>query len=200
MSELIITSITGSGIPLPGDDIDTDQIVPARFLKEVTFEKMGDYLFYDNRFNEDQTEKTHPLNHPAYKGGSILVVGNNFGCGSSREHAPQAIKRYGIRAIVGISFAEIFAGNCKALGIPAVTVSRDTAAELTSLIQQAPHTQFELCLERNTLKYNGVSIPVELNESRRQSFLTGSWDAAAMLSLNDALIKEKAASLPYLNF
>jgi 3-isopropylmalate/(R)-2-methylmalate dehydratase small subunit len=120
-----VRRVAGTGLPLPGDDVDTDQIVPARFLKEVTFDEMGEYVFYDERRDDEGDLGDHPFDRPAYQGARILVVGENFGCGSSREHAPQALLRWGIRGIVGVSFAEIFADNCSSLGVPTVTADRE---------------------------------------------------------------------------
>ena len=122
IEDLVIKEVKGMAVPIKGNEIDTDRIVPARFLKEVTFEKMGEYLFYDVRFPNDKKDHLHPLNQEQYKDATVMLVENNFGCGSSREHAPQAIKRAGFEIILGESFAEIFAGNCKALGIPTVCV------------------------------------------------------------------------------
>src|SRR6056297_3468335 len=127
-----ITTRTVTGIPVPGDDIDTDRIIPARFMRCVTFDGLGEFAFYDERFNDDKSLKKHPLNDERYNEGSILIVGDNFGCGSSREHAPQALKRYGIKAVIGQSFADIFAGNCVAMGMPAVSVNADAGAALIS--------------------------------------------------------------------
>ena len=129
--------ITGTGIPVPGNDIDTDRIIPARFMKCVTFDGLEQYAFYDERFSGD-TPKAHPFNDDRFLGGSILIVNKNFGCGSSREHAPQALVRFGMRAIIGESFAEIFAGNCTALGVPAVTASQDHITQLMQAVESDP--------------------------------------------------------------
>ena len=131
-------ALNGRGIPLPGDDIDTDRIIPARYLREITFETLGRYAFYDVRFDEKGNRKEHPLNDPRFAGGNILIVNRNFGCGSSREHAPQSLMRMGIAAFIGESFAEIFSGNCTALGLPAVRVSHQDAQELQALVNADP--------------------------------------------------------------
>ena len=125
-----ITAVQGTAIPLPGNDIDTDRIIPARYLRSVTFEGLGSEVFKDERFNDDGSAKAHPFNDDKYSGATLLIVGRNFGCGSSREHAPQAIMRFGIKAIIGESFAEIFAGNCTSLGIPVCTADEQTIDEL----------------------------------------------------------------------
>ena len=140
--------VEGRGIPLPGDDIDTDRIIPARYLREITFESLGKYAFYDERFDEagaekpwptgDKRELKHPLNDPRFQGGAILVVGRNFGCGSSREHAPQSLMRMGITAFIGESFAEIFSGNCTALGLAAARVSHEDALAISGMVEHDP--------------------------------------------------------------
>ncbi len=194
---LKITQISGTGVAIPGDDIDTDRVIPARFLKEITFAKMGDYLFNDVRFEGDRTPKAHPLNDPKYKGASILIVGRNFGCGSSREHAPQAIKRYGIAAIIGESFAEIFQGNCKNVGLPAVTVTPEDRAFLEALTQSAPHTEMTIDLEAQKIEVADQQLPLQLADAFRQAFLTGYWDSAAILEANKEKIAETEQKLPY---
>ncbi len=197
MTTAVRHTITGTAVPIPGNDIDTDRIIPARFLKEITFEKMGDYLFADARFQPDGTPKDHPLNNPAYASATIMVVGENFGCGSSREHAPQSIMRYGISAIIGESFAEIFAGNCRALGVPVVTASPSDIAWLTQNAAQAPTQSWVINLESKTVTVGGVVIPIELPDSRRQAFLMGTWDATALLRQHADLTQKTAERLPY---
>lgn len=200
MANIEICSISGSAIPLPGDDIDTDQIIPARFLKEITFDNMGEYLFYDARFNQDGSEKSHILNDPHSRQSPILIVGNNFGCGSSREHAPQAIKRYGINAIIGQSFAEIFSGNCKALGIPNCIVEKETITYLQETVTKDPSTSITIDLKAKQLIINGSEkIAFDIDEAKRQSLLSGSWNAAGLLNANRDKILETASRLPYMN-
>lgn len=190
--------LSGKAIPLRGDDLDTDQIIPARFLKEITFEKMGDYLFYDARFDENKNSKAFSLNNPAYQGASLLVVGRNFGCGSSREHAPQAIMRYGIQAVIGESFAEIFAGNCQAIGVPVVTASRADIEALWLWIEAHPDTILTLDLAKKVLLCEQEKIQLELPESRRIAMTQGTWDALAMLSSNAQKVRDTASRLPYM--
>src|ERR1041384_1620470 len=139
-----ITRVAGRAIVVRGNDIDTDRIIPARYLKEVTFARMGEYPFFDERFDPAGKQKPHPFNDPRYKGASILFVNKNFGCGSSREHAPQALYRFGIHAIVGESFAAIFAGNCTMMGLPAVTVSHDDVELMMKMVEEVPQTRFAL--------------------------------------------------------
>ncbi len=136
-TELKRNQVTGTGIPVSGNDIDTDRIIPARFMKCVTFEGLEQYVFYDVRFDAEGQPKAHPYNEARYQGGSVLIVNKNFGCGSSREHAPQALMRFGMRVVIGESFAEIFAGNCTALGIPAVTASAEDITALMETVDQA---------------------------------------------------------------
>ena len=147
------TRISGRAVPIRGNDIDTDRIIPARYLKEITFARMGEFPFYDERFDAEGKPKPHPFNDAKYKGASILLVNKNFGCGSSREHAPQAIYRFGIHAVVGESFAAIFAGNCVMLGMPAVTVASSDIELLMQLVESNPQLVLTLDLESKKLFY-----------------------------------------------
>ena len=158
-----ITKVEGRGIAVRGNDLDTDRIIPARYLKEVTFDRMGEYPFIDERFDEKGNPKPHPFNDPKFKGASILFVNENFGCGSSREHAPQALHRYGIDAIVGESFAEIFAGNSLVIGLPLVTVSPDQIQQLMDLVEEDPTVQISLDLEQKVIKAGDTTVPISLN-------------------------------------
>lgn len=199
MSEIVkIAKVTGSAIPIRGNDIDTDRIIPARYLKEVTFARMGEYPFFDERFDERGKQKAHPFNDPKYKGASILFVNKNFGCGSSREHAPQALYRYGIHAIVGESFAAIFAGNCTMMGLPTVTVSHDHVELMMKSVEQAPQTQFTVDIEQKTITFGEHKISIDLPETYRSALTSGSWDSTALLRSNLAQVKRTAAKLPYL--
>lgn len=182
---------------LAGDDIDTDRIIPARFLKCVTFEGLGVQAFADDRA---ELQGRHPFDLENYQGASILVVNRNFGCGSSREHAPQALMRWGIRAVVGESFAEIFYGNCLALGIPCFTASHDQVLALQAAIQADPAQT--ICLDLGGLQAStaaGLSWPLELASGPRQMMLTGQWDATSQLLANDGCLQKTAANLPYLS-
>ena len=197
LNELKIKSVSGRGIPLPGNDVDTDRIIPARYLKCVTFDELGKYLFYDVRFKEDGTPKGHPLDDPRYRGASILIVGRNFGCGSSREHAPQSILRFGIKAVVGESFAEIFADNCAAIGLPAVAAQNADIENLMNFVKDDPACEVTVDLEKREISYGDFSIPAQVPEQSRSAFVSGTWDSTAELLSAVAQIKEVAAKLPY---
>tara|TARA_A100001015_G_scaffold313054_1_gene419435 strand:- start:4880 stop:5491 length:612 start_codon:yes stop_codon:yes gene_type:complete len=192
-----IDSVIGNGIPLLGDDIDTDRIIPARFLKEISFDNMGNYVFMDERFESSGVKKAHPLNDPRYEKGSILIVGKNFGCGSSREHAPQAIFRYGVKAIIGESFAEIFSGNCKAIGLPAVRASQKAIESLVEFIKKRPDTPITINLVSKRVRYFEESFLIDIPEPQRESFLTGTWNVLGLLKENTDQINKVAMSLPY---
>jgi 3-isopropylmalate/(R)-2-methylmalate dehydratase small subunit len=190
-----ITEVSGTGVPIPGDDVDTDQILPARFLKEVTFENMGEYLFYDVRRDDDGSLNDHPLN--VYDDASIAVVNSNFGCGSSREHAPQAMMRWGIDGVVGESFAEIFRDNCKSIGIPAVTADRETVNELQSWIEANPDGEIEIDVESSVVRYDDREIGVEIDDGMREALVEGIWDTTALMYSNLSKVERVAADLPY---
>lgn len=192
------TTFEGRGIPVPGDDIDTDRIIPARYLKCVTFEDLGNYAFYDERFNEDGGEKSHPFNEEKYRGGKILFVNKNFGCGSSREHAPQSLMRMGIKALIGESFAEIFAGNCTALGIPVIILAAEEIEYLITTVERDPQITIAVDLEKKTVHAGGKSFSLEMQESYRQSLTLGSWDTVSTLLQNREQIKTVADRLPYI--
>lgn len=200
-----IQSVKGRGVAVPGDDIDTDRIMPARYLRCVTFADIGQYTFQDERFDPQGTAKAHPFNDPKHKGASILVVNKNFGCGSSREHAPQGILRWGIRAIIGESFAEIFAGNCTAIGLPAVTATEADIKSLMAFVTDHPESDVEVDLKAKEVRFGdrrmpGMSVPVEMRESARTLFMEGTWDSSAtLLSAMDA-VRSKSRALPYMNW
>ncbi len=193
-----ITSVTGRAVPVPGNDIDTDRIIPARFMKCVTFDGLGEFLFHDVRHNPDGTPAVHPLNEPRHRGATILVSGANFGCGSSREHAPQAIQKYGFRAVIAESFAEIFFGNSTTLGLPCVSAAREDLAELTAFVETHPDDSLTIDLEKLEVRFGGDRIPVTLRESARDALIHGRWDAIGELLDGIPAVKETAARLPYL--
>jgi len=200
MGELVkITQVNGTAVAIRGNDIDTDRIIPARYLKEVTFARMGSYPFFDERFDADGKQKSHPLNDANYKGASILFVNKNFGCGSSREHAPQALYRFGIQAIVGESFAAIFAGNCTIMGVPAVTVSYEQVELMMKAVEQNPKTRFTVDIENKTITFGETQIAIDLPETYRSALTSGSWDSTAMLRANLDQVKRTASRLPYMN-
>lgn len=191
-----IMKVQGTAIPVPGNDIDTDRIIPARYLRSVTFEGLGSEVFKDERFNDDGSMKEHPFNEDKYAGATLLIVGRNFGCGSSREHAPQAIMRFGIKAIIGESFAEIFAGNCTSLGVPVCTADEQTIDELQTLVQNDPRVNFDLDLEAQTLSFGEKSINVEINPAAKTALLAGTWNTLDELLQNEAAIDEVHRRLP----
>lgn len=200
MSEIVrIIQVSGTAVPIRGNDIDTDRIIPARYLKEVTFARMGEYPFFDERFDAAGDLKAHPLNDPKYKGASILFVNKNFGCGSSREHAPQALYRYGIQAIVGESFAAIFAGNCTMMGVPAVAVSHEQVEQMMKTVEQNPQTQFTVDIDKKTITFGEQRVSIELPETYRSALISGSWDSTTLLRSNLAQVKKTASRLPYMN-
>jgi 3-isopropylmalate/(R)-2-methylmalate dehydratase small subunit len=202
MDDMKRVRISGKAVSVRGNDIDTDRIIPARYLRCVTFDGLGEHAFEDDREQLRQKGQVHPFDDPKFAGAELLFVNKNFGCGSSREHAPQSLMRWGkgIKAVVGESFAEIFFGNCVALGIPCVTVSEEAAGEIQSLNESAPDTVFTLDLEAMTLTAdNGRQWPVQLAEGPRQQFLQGRWDSTAELMEALDAIKATAARLPYFN-
>jgi 3-isopropylmalate/(R)-2-methylmalate dehydratase small subunit len=192
-----ITEVSGTGVPIPGNDIDTDQILPARFMKEVTFDNMADYLFYDARRDEEDELNDHPLNR--FEGASIAVVNKNFGCGSSREHAPQAMMRWGIDGVVGESFAEIFADNCKSLGIPAATADMETVTTLQEWIEVNPDGDIQIDVETETVTYGGETIEVEIDDAMQEALTEGIWDTTALMYGNLRKVERTAANLPYVD-
>jgi 3-isopropylmalate/(R)-2-methylmalate dehydratase small subunit len=193
-----IRQIAGRGLPLRGDNIDTDRIIPARFLKSITFEGLERHLFEDDRQQLEADGRTrHPISDPAYAGASLLLVNANFGCGSSREHAPQAIRRRGFRAVVGESFSEIFFGNSVALGMPCVTADASALAALMAAVEADPALELRIDLERSTVTLPGHSFPVALPSAARESFLDGTWDATGLLLDRFEEVEAVAKRLPY---
>ena len=192
-----ITRITGRAIPMRGNDIDTDRIIPARFLRAITFEGMEAHLFEDDRRMGGPGHNRHPFDVPAYQGASILLVNRNFGCGSSREHAPQAIRRWGIEAIVGESFAEIFFGNSAMIGMPCVTASAADLQALQELIERGPRTEIEIDLGAGTCEAGGYRCAVSLPVNVRDAFATGAWDTTGQLLDRYEEVNARAARLPY---
>ena len=193
-----ITSVTGRAVPVPGNDIDTDRIIPARFMKCVTFDGLGEFLFHDVRHRPDGDKAAHPLNEPRFQGATILLSGANFGCGSSREHAPQAIQKYGFRAVIAESFAEIFFGNSTTLGLPCVCAARGDLARLTAFVEATPGEEVTVDLVKLEVRFGGRSIGITQRESARDALVHGRWDAIGELLDGIPAVKETAARLPYL--
>ena len=192
-----IAAVRGRGAVIAGDDIDTDRIIPARFLKCVTFDGLGEQVFADDRA---ELSGEHPFDRAELQGASVLVVNRNFGCGSSREHAPQALMRWGIRAVVGESFAEIFYGNCLALGIPCFTASHASVLSLQEQLVADPAQELSLLLATASLESSrGQLWQLELQAGPQQMLASGQWDATSQLLAHDGELTRTAASLPYIN-
>jgi 3-isopropylmalate/(R)-2-methylmalate dehydratase small subunit len=190
-----ISSVTGTGIPLLLDDIDTDRIIPARYLRCVTFEGLGEHAFEDDR----KQDPGHPFDNPKFQGASVLVAGRNFGCGSSREHAPQALIRWGIKAIVGESFAEIFFGNCTSNGVPLVTASADNLKQLAAAIEANPTAEVTVDLLQQQVRVGAVSVPCQMQAGAKQALVSGNWDFLGQLVDAAAEVKQTSGNIPYLN-
>lgn len=197
MSGSAVTRVAGRAIAVDGHDIDTDRIMPARFLKAITFEGLETHLFEDDRIEATGRGLTHPFDDKNRAGARVLLVGRNFGCGSSREHAPQAIARWGIRAVVGESFAEIFAGNSLMLGLPCVTVDADTRARLGAMTAADPNLEFSVDVDARVVTAGNLSAPVNLAESTRNALLSGAWDATGLLLADYDEVRRTAKALPY---
>jgi len=191
-----ISQINGNCISLIGNDIDTDRIIPARFLKCVNFDSLGESVFEDDR---ETLEGKHPFDHEENKNATILIVNSNFGCGSSREHAPQALMRWGIKAIIGESFADIFYSNCIAIGIPCFTLPKKSIQELQKY-NNKKILFLEIDLKTSLAKSKALTFNLDIKESSRKMFLSGEWDATSTLLENENLIENKFNDLPYLKF
>src|SRR6056297_2696773 len=194
-----VTEVHGTGVPIRGNDIDTDQIIPAWFMKVVTFDGLGQFAFFDQRFDEDDDQKDHPMNEERFQNANVMVVNSNFGCGSSREHAPQALMRWGIDAFIGESFAEIFAGNCLALGMPTVTADQETVEQLQDFVDENPDADIDIDVAEETVSYDGKTVDVTVNEGQRKALVEGIWDTTALMKANQDAIEETAENLPYLD-
>ena len=189
-----IAQIDGRGIPLRGNDIDTDRIIPARFLVTVTFEGLEQHVFED-----DRKTVAHPFDDQRYQGASVLVVNSNFGCGSSREHAPQALQRWGIHAVIGESFAEIFFGNSTMIGMPCVTASGDDVQAIMARIEKNPEARVHIDLVAGTCEVDGVRCAVTQPPKIREAFTSGAWDTTGMLLDRFEEVEATAAKLPYVS-
>jgi 3-isopropylmalate/(R)-2-methylmalate dehydratase small subunit len=194
-----IERISGRAVPVRGDDIDTDRIIPARYLKTITFEGLEQHVFEDDRRQLAERGQTHPVDRPDYQGASIMLAQANFGCGSSREHAPQAIARWGIRAIVAESFAEIFAGNSLMMGLPCVTASKADLERLIALCEEQPQTEVVVDLRDMKLRAGAMTIAIALPDATRSALLSGNWDATGLLVDHYEQVERVAANLPYVS-
>ena len=192
-----ITSVSGQGVYVPGDDIDTDRIIPARFMKCVTFDGLGEYLFYDVRHDSDNNLTQHALNDPRFSNASIMLSGMNFGCGSSREHAPQSLHRAGYRAVIAGNFAEIFFGNAINLGIPCVTLQQSERNRLAEIIESTPDTEIKIDLVNREIVVNEIRFTFEIRDGARESLLNGKWDPIDELLSKGEDIQKVASSLSY---
>ena len=198
MSLAKITSVAGRGVSVPGNDIDTDRIIPARFMKCVSFDGLGEFVFFDVRKNADGSNKPHPLNETRFQGATILISGANFGCGSSREHAPQAIQKYGFRAIIAENFAEIFFGNSTTLGMPCVTATREDIQKLVAAVEANPQTEIVVDVAAQQIRFGGQAIKCAIRESARDALINGRWDAIGELLEGVPAVQALAKKLPYL--
>ena len=183
-----ISQVSGSAVYVPGDDIDTDRIIPARFMKCLTFDGLGEYLFYDMKFHENGDQKEHPLNDSRYQNASVMVTGMNFGCGSSREHAPQSLYRAGFRAVIAGNFAEIFFGNSINLGMPCVSVSNDVRNSIAEWVVENPNGQVLVDIKDLKVRAGDHSFTCDLRPGARDSLLNGAWDPLdELLEANQAI-------------
>jgi 3-isopropylmalate/(R)-2-methylmalate dehydratase small subunit len=189
-----ISTISATAIPLTGNDIDTDRIIPARFLRCVTFDGLGASVFEDDR---SQLKGAHPFDLPQFQGANILIVNSNFGCGSSREHAPQALAKWGIKLIIGESFSEIFFGNCVAMGIPCLTADAATTTRLQEMVKSNPKNPITVDLNALQVHCGDFTAPVAIGEGARQQLTNGTWDACGQLVANLSETKVTASKLPY---
>jgi len=189
--------VSGSGVPIRGNDIDTDQIIPARFMKVVTFDGLGEFAFFAVRSDDEDNQKDHPMNEERFQDANVMVVNNNFGCGSSREHAPQALMRWGIDALIGEGFAEIFAGNCLALGIPTVTADSETIQDLQDWVDENPDGEIDIDVAAETVTYGDEEIDVTVDDAQRKALVEGVWDTTALMKSNAGAVRDKARELPY---
>ena len=199
MNDNSIKKVEGKGVYVEGDDVDTDRIIPSRFMKCITFDGLGEYLFYDVRYHEDGTKKEHNLNDERFSEATIIVSGNNFGCGSSREHAPQSIQKAGFNAVIAGSFAEIFFGNSTNLGVVCVVVGNEERKQIAELINQEPELVLSIDLEALKVNVGEYSFDCTIKEDARKSLLDGSFDALNELLEGNSEVDSIVAKLEYIN-
>ena len=192
-----IRRVSGTAVVVPGEDIDTDRIIPARYMKVVTFDGLGEYLFRDARIDESGERTDHPLNDPERVEARILISGSNFGCGSSREHAPQAIYRAGFRGVIAESFAEIFFGNSTTLGMPCVALERSDLVALQSAVDDDPSLVVEIDVEAREVRAGDTVYPASLPDSARQGLLEGTWDPLGELLEQSDAVRARTSELGY---
>ena len=192
-----IAQVSGQGVFIPGSDIDTDRIIPARFMKCVTFDGLGQYLFYDARHDSEDAKTDHPLNDERFSGASVMVSGINFGCGSSREHAPQAIYRAGFRAVIAQSFADIFFGNCTTLGIPCAAVLPEDIEKIAAMVDADPATEITVDVAKSKILYGDQECPASFPDAAKEALLSGKWDPIGELLEGADQIEDTASRLPY---
>lgn len=193
-----ITTVTGRAVSVPGNDLDTDRIIPARFLKAVTFDGLGEGLFADARQAATAAGQVHPLDDPRFRGARILLSGANFGCGSSREHAPQALRKFGFRAVIAESYAEIFFGNATTLGLACVSADRADLTRLAAAVAARPELEVTLDLVGGVLRWDGQTAALTLRSSAREALIQGRWDPIGELLDGRTAVAAAAARLPYL--
>ena len=192
-----ISQVSGSAVYVPGDDIDTDRIIPARFMKCVTFDGLGEYLFHDVKFDQEGNQKQHVLNDPAFKDASILIAGSNFGCGSSREHAPQSLYRAGFRGVIAGNFAEIFFGNSINLGMPCVSMSVENREKIIRLVEVDPKIEIKIDIVDLNVVAGDLILPIDIREDARSSLINGAWDPLEELVSTSSSVEEVAGNLFY---
>ena len=193
MNSSVIQHVVGRAIPVRGNDIDTDRIIPARYLRAITFDGLGEHAFEDDR----KSNPDHPFDNPRYQGASLLIANGNFGCGSSREHAPQALMRWGVCAIVGVSFAEIFLGNCTAMGMPCLTASTEDIVKIQDAAEADPQREMSVDLKEKKLIFGDIEVDLQIAESNRLQLIEGAWDATGMLLEGRDTVRDIANKLPY---
>ncbi len=193
-----IKQVVGQGVVVRGNDVDTDQIIPARYMKVVSFDGLGEFAFGDQREDVKNKGEVHPFDNPLFQDASLLLGNKNFGCGSSREHAPQSLMRWGISCIIAESFAEIFAGNCTSLGIPTAVLSAEQIEEVMGAIEADPSLEIRLDLQSKELFVGSRSYGVDMSETYRNALVLGKWDSTAILLENIEEVVQKGEELPYM--